>query len=330
MPSSSPNRSRLVHMNASRSSPRKESEMEHHHGHDDAHHGTVAEAFPTEIEGLNPAQRPELVEIPDGGAFDLRLAPVAKQIGDDTLRMLAYNSSIPGPTLKVRESSRVTVNVTNDADLANTVHWHGLRLDNRYDGTHETQEPIPVGGSFTYELTFPDPGVYWYHPHIREDYGQELGLYGNIIVEPAQADYWPPAHREVALTLDDVLVEHGAVAPFGPETTHSAMGRYGNVFLIGGEVEPELQAQANEVVRFYLTNTANTRVFRVAFPSARMKLVGGDSGRVEQEAHVDAVTVAPSERAVVDVLFVEAGDVAFEHRTPNRTYRLATVAVAEE
>ena len=44
---------------------------------------------------------------------------------------------------------------------------------------------------------FPDPGVYWYHPHIREDYGQEMGLYGNVLVEPADPDYWPPAHREV-------------------------------------------------------------------------------------------------------------------------------------
>jgi FtsP/CotA-like multicopper oxidase with cupredoxin domain len=304
--------------------------MDDHHGHHHPHHGAVAEAFPTDIEGLEKAHPPELVEVPDSGGFDLRIAPVAKQIRDDTLRMLAYNGSIPGPTFKVREGSRITVNVTNEADLADTVHWHGLRLDNRYDGTHETQEPISVGGSFTYELTFPDPGVYWYHPHMREDYGQELGLYGNIIVEPAQADYWPPAHREVALTLDDVLVEHGAVAPFGPETTYSAMGRYGNVFLIGGEADPEFQAQANEVVRFYLTNTANTRVFRIAFAGAQMKLVGGDSGRVEQETLVDAVIIAPSERVVVDVFFGESGDVAFEHRTPNKTYRLATVAVSEE
>ena len=60
------------------------------------------------------------------------------------------------------------------------MHWHGLRLENRYDGTHETQAPIPVGGRFTARVAFPDPGVYWYHPHIREDYGQEMGLYGNV------------------------------------------------------------------------------------------------------------------------------------------------------
>ena len=65
-----------------------------------------------------------------------------------------------------------------------TVHWHGLRLENRYDGTHETQTPVEVGERFSARVTFPDPGAYWYHPHIREDYGQELGLYGNCLVVP--------------------------------------------------------------------------------------------------------------------------------------------------
>ena len=131
--------------------------------------------------------------------------------------MLGYNGSIPGPTLKVQQGSEIIVHVTNDGDLDTTVHWHGLRLENKYDGVpHETQAPIPVGGSFTYRIQFPDPGLYWYHPHIREDYTQELGLYGNILVEPAEPDYWPPADRDVVLTLDDLLVEDGKIAAVQP------------------------------------------------------------------------------------------------------------------
>ena len=65
------------------------------------------------------------------------------------------------------------------------------------------------------------------------------------------------------------------------------MGRFGNVLLVGGETDLELDAQRGEVVRFYLTNTANTRVFNVALPGARMKLVGGDSGRYEREELVE-------------------------------------------
>ena len=152
---------------------------------------TTPDHFPTEVAGLPVARASELVELSDGDQFDLRIAPVAKQLGDATVRMLAYNGSIPGPTLKVQEGSEVVVNVENQGDTEATVHWHGLRLENRYDGTHETQAPIPVGGSFTYRIEFPDPGLYWYHPHIREDYGQEMGLYGNVLVDPADPDYWP-------------------------------------------------------------------------------------------------------------------------------------------
>ena len=101
--------------------------------------------------------------------------------------MLGYNGSIPGPTLKVQQGSEIVVHVINQGDLDTTVHWHGLRLENKYDGVpHETQAPIPVGGEFTYRIQFPDAGLYWYHPHIREDYTQELGLYGNILVVPTE------------------------------------------------------------------------------------------------------------------------------------------------
>jgi FtsP/CotA-like multicopper oxidase with cupredoxin domain len=225
----------------------------------------------------------------------------------------------------------VVIHVENHGDLEATVHWHGLRLRNRYDGTAETQRPIPVGGSFTYRLDFPDPGLYWYHPHIREDYGQEMGLYGNIVVDPADPDYWPPANREVTLTLDDILLEDGRVAPFGrSQSTYTAMGRFGNVLLVNGEPELTLGARQGEVVRFYFTDTANTRVFNVGLPGARMKRVGGDSGHYEHEELVEGVLLAPSERAVVDVLFDEPGGLALEHRTPDRTYPLAAIAVSDE
>jgi FtsP/CotA-like multicopper oxidase with cupredoxin domain len=287
--------------------------------------------FPTDATGLPKCGRPELVELADGDAFDLRITPVAKRLGEDTVRMLGYNGSIPGPTLKVPEGSEVVVNVVNEGDMEATVHWHGLRLDNRYDGTHETQEPIEVGGSFASRVTFPDPGLYWYHPHIREDYGQEMGLYGNVLVVPSAPDYWPPAHREVLLTLDDILLEDGKVAPFSrSETTHSAMGRFGDVLLVAGESDLALTARLGEVVRFYLTNTANTRVFKVALPDARMKLVGGDSGRVEREELVDELVLAPSERLVVDVLFDQPGELRLEHHTPDRVYPLAAITVGDE
>jgi len=113
---------------------------------------TPADSFSTETLGLPEANSPASLDFTDGDRFDLRVAPVAKKIGDATVRMLTYDGSIPGPTLRVKQGSELMVNVANAGDIEATVHWHGLRLDNRYDGTHETQSPIPTGGEFTYRI----------------------------------------------------------------------------------------------------------------------------------------------------------------------------------
>jgi FtsP/CotA-like multicopper oxidase with cupredoxin domain len=299
--------------------------MQHYLDHDEQGR------FPTDPTGLPEAGRPKLLELGDGDTLDLVIGPVAKRLGETAVRMLGYNGSIPGPTLRVRQSSEIIVQVSNQGDLDTTVHWHGLRLENKYDGVpHATQAPIPVGGGFSYRIQFPDPGLYWYHPHIREDYTQELGLYGNILVLPTEPDYWPPVDRELILTLDDILIEDGRLAPFSrAETSYAAMGRFGNVFLVAGDPDPRLTMRAGEVVRLWLTNTASTRVFNVRLPGALMKLVGADNGRVEHEELIHQVLLAPSERAVVDVLVEQPGELTLQHETPDRTYRLASVRVSD-
>ncbi len=280
--------------------------------------------FTTDTAGLPDVSPPRVERLKDGDRFEFRIGPVRKQLDEADLRMLAYNGSIPGPILHVDQGSEITVDVVNEGDVAATVHWHGLRLENRYDGVpHDTQAPIEIGETFSYKVQFPDAGFYWYHPHIREDFGLEMGLYGTIIVEPADASYWPPVDRQLTITLDDLLVEDGHIASFdkaGPNFT--AMGRFGNVMLINGESTFSDEAVPGEVVRLYVVNTANTRIFNVALPGARVKLVGSDSGRYERETFVDEMLLAPSERAVLDVLFETPGEVHLEHRTPGHTYDL--------
>jgi FtsP/CotA-like multicopper oxidase with cupredoxin domain len=216
--------------------------------------------FSRDPSGLPMAEPTKDAVLANGDALDLQIAPVANRIGDATVRMLAYNGSIPGPTLRVKQGSEIVVNVTNDGDIDATVHWHGLRLENRYDGVpHETQKPIPIGGSFTYRIRFPDEGLYWYHPHIREDYAIDMGLYGNIVVDPADPDYWPPCDRDVVLAVDDFLIEEGTTAVYERSAPdHLAMGRFGNVLLVNGAAAWAMDARRGEVVRFFLTNTANT------------------------------------------------------------------------
>jgi FtsP/CotA-like multicopper oxidase with cupredoxin domain len=151
------------------------------------------------------------------------------------------------------------------------------------------------------------------------------------VVVPAERDYWPPADRDFVLTLDDLLLEDGRIAPFSPtETSYAAMGRFGNVCLVAGDPDFQLTAAVGEVVRLWLTNTASTRVFNVELPGARMKLVGGDGGHVEHEELIDEVLLSPSERAVVDVLVEQPGEFTLQHHTPDRTYRLARIHLQDE
>ena len=260
-----------------------------------SHNSTIN--FPTEVAGLPEASTPEVVELADGDEFDLRIAPVAKRIGDATVRMLAYNGSIPGPTLKVQEGSTVVVNIENQGDMEATVHWHGLRLENRTTGRTRPSSRWRSGRASPPASRSRTPGSTGTTPTSARTTGRRWACTATCSSSPPSPDYWPPAHRELVLTLDDILLEDGKVAPFSrTETTYSAMGRFGNVLLVSGEPDLALDAQLGEVVRFYLTNTANTRVFKVALPGARMKLVGGDSGHVEHEQFVEDVVLAPSER----------------------------------
>jgi FtsP/CotA-like multicopper oxidase with cupredoxin domain len=312
---------------------------DHHHHHH--HQMPVMEksqsGFSRETSGLPNVAPPQIHELSDGDTFALTAQPVRMQFGDTTVRMLAYNGSIPGPTLRVAQGSEVTVQFTNETDLETTMHWHGLRLDNEFDGVphghphHGMQAPVQPGDSFTYRVRFPDPGVYWYHPHLREDYAQEMGLYGNIIVLPSDPTYWSPVNREIAITLDDILIEGDDVAPFSrQESNRTAMGRFGNVLLINGAPAYTLNVRRGEVVRFYLTNTANARTFNVRIPGTLLKLVGRDHGRVEREEMVDEVLIAPSERVIIEALFEGPGEFAIEHQMPDRTLPLGTIRVSEQ
>jgi FtsP/CotA-like multicopper oxidase with cupredoxin domain len=290
----------------------------------------TSKVFSSDVSGLSDAVPMPTVELNHGDTYELTAQQVKKNINGQVVKMLGYSGSIPGPLIKVKQGSEITVNVTNNTDVETTLHSHGVRVDNEFDGIPGvTQDPIPVGGTFTYRLKFPDAGIYWYHPHIREDYAQELGLYGNFLVEPQDTAYWPLVNREVPLVLDDILLEDSLIAPFAEnDTSHTLMGRFGNTMLINGDTKFNLDARPGEVARFYITNTANTRTFKVSIPGAKMKLIGSDGGVYEQEVLVDSFTISPSERATVDVLFESEGTYSLQHKTPDRTYTLGTVSVS--
>jgi suppressor of ftsI len=265
-----------------------------------------------------PLARPrELMRLKDGSRITLTAAPVRRVLFGRTVTVLGFNEQYPGPLIHVDEASTITVRFVNRTDFPTAIHWHGLRLDNRFDGVpHVTQEPVPPGGTFDYEVFFPDPGIYWYHPHHREDVLQDLGLYGNLLVHARDPEYFAPANREEVLMLDDLLVADSGLVGYGADSpTHALMGRFGNALLVNGEPRWDLTVARGEVVRLFLTNVSSTRVFNLSFNGpARMKVVASDLSRYEREAWVDNVTIAPAERYVVDVRFPESGEVTLVNR----------------
>ena len=267
--------------------------------------------------GAVPTARPrEVVRLRDGDSLELVAGYVRRELRGRQLLMYGFNGQVPGPLLWVPESARVVVNFRNEIDLPTTVHWHGVRLENRFDGVPGvTQEAVPPGGSFRYEVLFRDPGIYWYHPHHREDIQQDLGLYGNMMVRSSRPDYFGPANREEVLMLDDLLLGDEGLVPFGLEAaTHALMGRFGNLMLVNGEPRYELDVARGEVVRFFLTNVSNTRTFNVSFAGARMKVVGSDVGNFEREVWAESVVIAPAERYIIHVRFDEPGEVPLLNR----------------
>ena len=284
----------------------------------------------TDVVGLPEAKPTETIELKSGDSYNLTASYVKKTISGTKYRMLAYNGSIPGPIIKITQGSEVTINFKNNTDMKTLLHSHGVRMDNPFDGSQTTQKEMKPGEFFAYKLKFPDAGMFWYHPHVREDYEQELGLYGNYLVIPADKNYWSLVNREVPLFLDDILIENEKIILSKQETNHTLMGRLGNVMLVNGETNYALSANKNETIRFYITNSANARPFNFTIEGAKMKLVGADGGAYEKDQWKESVVLGPSERAVVEVLFDKSGIFAIQNKTPNKTYSLGSITVSAD
>ncbi|HET6701611.1 MAG TPA: multicopper oxidase family protein [Gemmatimonadaceae bacterium] len=276
----------------------------------------VSPWLPTWSDTLPLVRPSQIARLAHGDTLHLEAGLVRRPFKGRDLTMYAFNGQHPGPLLMVPQHAEIVVELRNSLDQPTTIHWHGVRLDNRFDGVPDlTQAPVPPGGRFTYRIRFPDAGIYWYHPHVREDVQQELGLYGNMLVRSPHPDYHGPSHREEVLILDDLLLTESGLVPFGAEAaTHALMGRFGDIMLVNGEPGYQLDVRRGEVVRFFLTNVSNTRTLNLSFAGARMKVVASDVGPFASEAWVESVVIAPAERYVVHVRFDASGTTALVNR----------------
>ncbi len=262
--------------------------------------------------------------------IDLTAAPLSVDLAGIMAATWAYNGVLPGPEVRLRAGDVLHARFANEIPEAATVHWHGIALRNDMDGAAGvTQEAVPEGSEFIYEFTVPDPGTFWFHPHV----GLQLdrGLYAPLIVEDPNE---PGGYdREITIVLDDWISGVGATpedtfeelkAGRGPHAEHASgggptspvlKGAGGDVsyplFLMNGRPPkdpPVFEARPGEKLRLRFINAGADTPFRVALAGHRMTVTHTDGFPVVPVA-VDTFVVGMSER--YDVLVTVAEDGSF-------------------
>lgn len=265
----------------------------------------------------------------------LDAAPTTVDLGGGiTAETWTYNGTLPGPEVRVRAGDVIRARFRNGLPEPTTIHWHGIAIRNDMDGVPGvTQQAVAAGAPFSYEFVVPEPGTFWFHPHVGMH--TDTGLYAPLIVEDPSE---PGAYdREYVLVLDDWVDGLGdpdeELAKLqrgeGGHAAHAAhSGPGGPVFSGGpylggahpGDVtyplylangrrarEPFVfEARPRERIRFRIINAAADTPFRVAIGGHQMVVTHTDGFPVDP-VRVDNLIIAMSERYDVVVTVAEEG-----------------------
>ncbi len=259
----------------------------------------------------NASSEPGVVEV------TLTAAPARLQLlpGGPVVNAYAYNGSVPGPTLDVREGDSVIIHFRNQLPEPTTVHWHGLHIPANADGS--PLYPIAPGRShdYAFRLRAGSAGTYWYHPHPdrRSGFQVAMGLFGAIIVRAPDDPFAAKGISEKLLILSDNRFDSDGAVSFPDSQSIAAgvdleNGREGNVLLVNGQVMPTIPIRQGEVQRWRVVNASAARVYRLAVPGQRLVHVGSDGGLFEHPVDVPEVLVANSERVEFLVRGIGAPD----------------------
>ena len=230
--------------------------------------------------------------------FDLETSIVRWKILPDVhVDAYTYNGQVPGPRLHFRQGDRVRINVTNRLPETTTTHWHGLILPNVMDGAaHATQEPIQNGQVYRYEFTAVQSGTFFYHSHDHVDRQQALGLYGAMVIEPANPADEVKADHEYTIQLQEWLVREGLTYPAMPMD-----GAQPNYFTINGRAFPEtdvIRMKVGETVRIRFIGSNTGFIHPMHIHGGPFTVVARDGETLPPSARykADTVNVGPGQR----------------------------------
>lgn len=259
---------------------------------------------------------------------DLVAGAATIDLAGRTVETVAYNGLVPGPIVRAKAGDELRINLRNELTQATLTHWHGLAIRNDMDGVPDlVQKPIDPGSSFTYQFVVPDPGTYWFHPHMGLDL--DRGMYAPLVVddpdEPADYD------ADEVLVLDDWL---DGIDGATPESTLEQLrsgggmggmsgmnhGGMGGMSMSGmsdlGDVDyplhlvngrppadaPSISAAPRSRVRLRFINAGSDTIYRVAVDGHPLLITHLDGFPIEP-TEVDTFLVAMGERvdAIVEV-----------------------------
>ena len=268
-------------------------------------------------------------------------------------RLLAYNGSLPGPTIEAYVGDTLIVHFYNGLREPTTIHWHGLEIPAVMDGSHISQPAVPAQGYFRYQFKLNTPATFWYHPHVNTNENIERGLYGALVVRDREDEprLGIDPDREFVVFLDEIkLGRDGSLSPFGTDMTAPftpvrraedlANSRLGNHLVVNGHVVtssnvPTLDVLSGGAYRLRLINVSSGRVQRLSLtdPEQLWHQIGSDQGfwnaaekirpidKVEQSGDADRAAAAldhgaPEPREVADTHLRVPDQLAVEGHHP--------------
>ncbi|WP_432347211.1 multicopper oxidase family protein [Shinella yambaruensis] len=212
-----------------------------------------------------------------------------------TKGVMTYGDAEIPPVLRMRRGEAFALRLDNRLDEPTTIHWHGLRIDNRMDGVPFLTQPYVYGGDgFDYAFTPPDAGTFWYHPHCNTLTQIGRGLAGLVVVEdPAD----PVFDAEIVLNLRDWRLggDGQFIAQFKPRDAARA-GTFGTVRTANWRQSPQYDAPAGGLVRLRLAATDVTRILALQMEGAEATVIALDGNPAATRFALDHLMIGPGQR----------------------------------
>ncbi|MEZ2129191.1 MULTISPECIES: multicopper oxidase family protein [unclassified Sinorhizobium] len=212
-----------------------------------------------------------------------------------TKDVMSYGADGMPPTLRMKQGIPYSARLTNTLAEPTTVHWHGLRIDNKMDGVPFLTQPyVYTGDNFDYTFTPPDAGTFWYHPHCNTLTQMGHGMTGLLIVEAAGD---PQFDSEIALNLRDWRLggDGQFIAQFRPRDAAKS-GTYGTVRTANWLREPQYDAPAGGLIRLRIAVTDVTRIFSLKMEGAEASVIAIDGNPVPKRFPLDLLLLGPGQR----------------------------------